>query len=140
MRTPEQQRAALQTELDRLDELQRTCWPAATTDDLKAARLALKIIVERTKLLGLGRPPEDAREQQTVVIGGTSEEGLAGAALTGFSGSLLSVWWKTPGMHPQGDPRPTQQGIPLAKDVWMLAIGVSLILDALLSKDDPSEG
>jgi hypothetical protein len=43
-------------------------------------------------------------------------------------------------MHPPGDPRPTRQGIPLAKDVWMLAIGVRLILDALLSKDDPSDG
>jgi hypothetical protein len=64
--------------------------------------------------------------------------GLAGAALAGFSGSLLSVWWKTPGMHPPGDPRPTQQGITLAKDVWMLGIGLSLILDALLSKDDRS--
>jgi hypothetical protein len=60
--------------------------------------------------------------------------------LAGFSGSLLGVWWKTPGMHPPGDPRPTRQGIPLAKDVWMLAIGVRLILDALLSKDDPSDG
>jgi hypothetical protein len=78
MRSPEQQRAALQTELDRLDELQRTCWPAATNGDLKAAHLALKIIVEGAKLLGLDRQPEDAREQQTIVIGGTSDEYIAG--------------------------------------------------------------
>jgi hypothetical protein len=87
------------------------------------------------KLLGVGEVALGAALLAPVI-----PAGLAGAALTGFSGSLLGVWWKTPGMHPQGDPRPTQQGIPLAKDVWMLAIGVSLILDALLSKDDPSEG
>jgi hypothetical protein len=87
-RTPEQQRAALQTELDRLDELQRTCWPAATNGDLKAAHLALKIIVERAKLLGLDRPQEDAGAQQTLVIGGTSEEYIAGLkAVIAASGS-----------------------------------------------------
>jgi hypothetical protein len=62
-RTPEQQRAAVQTELDRLDELQRTCWLAATNGDVKAGHLVLKIIVERVKLLGLDRQPADAREQ-----------------------------------------------------------------------------
>jgi hypothetical protein len=38
----------------------------------------LKIIVERSKLLGLDRQPEDDRAQQTIVIGGTSEEYVAG--------------------------------------------------------------
>jgi hypothetical protein len=78
MQTPEQQRAALQTELDRLDELQRTCWPAATSGDVKAGHLALKIIVERARLLGVNQPPQGDRTQQTIVIGGTSEEYIAG--------------------------------------------------------------
>jgi len=77
-RTPEQQQAALPTELDRLDELQRICWASTTEGDPKAAHLALKIIAERAKLLGLDRPPEDAREQQTIVISRTSEEYIAG--------------------------------------------------------------
>jgi hypothetical protein len=58
--------------------------------------------------------------------------GLAGLALVGFSGSLLGMWWRTPGMHEEGSVKPTQQGIPIAKDAWMLGIGTSLILDALL--------
>jgi uncharacterized membrane protein YphA (DoxX/SURF4 family) len=57
---------------------------------------------------------------------------VAGAALVGFSGALLNMYWHTPGMHEPGDPRPTHQGQPLAKDVWMLGIGTSLIADALL--------
>jgi uncharacterized membrane protein YphA (DoxX/SURF4 family) len=60
---------------------------------------------------------------------------VAGAALTGFSASLLGMWWRTPGMHQPGSPRPTQQGTAVAKDVWMLGIGLGLVLDALLSRD-----
>jgi uncharacterized membrane protein YphA (DoxX/SURF4 family) len=60
--------------------------------------------------------------------------GLAGLALTGFSGALLGMWWRTPGMHQEGSPRPTQQGVPIAKDVWMLGVGLSLVTDAALSE------
>jgi hypothetical protein len=76
-RTPEQQQAALQVELDRLDALQRGCWPAATTGDVKSAQLALKIIVERAKLLGLDRISEDA-QPSTLVIAGSEQEYIAG--------------------------------------------------------------
>ena len=57
---------------------------------------------------------------------------IAGAAVAGFSGALLNMYWQTPGMHEPGDPRPTQQGTPLAKDVWMLGIGAGLVVDGLL--------
>jgi hypothetical protein len=60
--------------------------------------------------------------------------GLAGLALTGFSGGMLGMWWRTPGMHEEGSPRPTQQGTAIAKDVWMLGIGASLVVDAALSE------
>ncbi len=56
---------------------------------------------------------------------------LAGAALTAFAGGLTGLYLRTPGMHDKGSLRPTQQGIPLAKDAWLLGIGVSLIADAL---------
>jgi uncharacterized membrane protein YphA (DoxX/SURF4 family) len=58
--------------------------------------------------------------------------GLAALGLAGFSGSLLGMYWRTPGMHEEGSIRPTQQGIPIAKDVWMLGIAASLILDSAL--------
>jgi hypothetical protein len=59
---------------------------------------------------------------------------VAGAGLAAFAGSLLTMWWRTPGMHHEGVPRPTQQGTPIAKDVWMLGAGASLIVDALTSR------
>jgi hypothetical protein len=55
----------------------------------------------------------------------------AGAALTAFSGGLLGLYWRTPELHEDDDPRPTQQGIPIAKDSWMFAIGLALMTDAL---------
>jgi hypothetical protein len=60
--------------------------------------------------------------------------GLAGLGLSGFSGSMLGMWWRTPGMHEPGSVKPTQQGTAVAKDVWMLAIGASLVIDAALSE------
>jgi hypothetical protein len=57
--------------------------------------------------------------------------GLAGAALTAFSGGLLGLYLRTPGMREEGSLRPAQQGTALAKDVWMLGIGLSLLADAL---------
>jgi uncharacterized membrane protein YphA (DoxX/SURF4 family) len=57
---------------------------------------------------------------------------VAGLGLTAFAGSLLTVWWRTPGMHEEHSIRPTTQGTPIAKDVWMLGAGLSLVLDGLL--------
>ena len=54
---------------------------------------------------------------------------IAGVALTAFSGGLLGLYWRTPGMHEHDDPRPTERGIPLAKDSWMLGIGLALLVD-----------
>jgi len=59
---------------------------------------------------------------------------LAGLGLMGFSGALLGMWWRTPGMHEPGNPRPTHQGTTIAKDVWMFAIGTGLVIDALTSR------
>lgn len=60
---------------------------------------------------------------------------LAGAGLAAFSGGLLGLYARTPGMRKEGTPLPTQQGIPLAKDVWMLGIGLGLVLDDLTDGD-----
>lgn len=55
----------------------------------------------------------------------------AGLALCGFSGALLTMYWRTEGMHKEGSPWPTQQGLAISKDVWMFGIGAGLVLDAL---------
>jgi hypothetical protein len=59
---------------------------------------------------------------------------LAGAGLTAFSAGLAGLYLRTPGMRQEGSLRPTEQGIPLAKDVWLLAIGLSLVIDGLRGK------
>jgi len=60
---------------------------------------------------------------------------LAGTALTAFSSGLLGMYLKTEGMHQPGSVRPTPQGVPLAKDIWMLGIGLSLLADDLTERD-----
>ena len=60
---------------------------------------------------------------------------LAGAALTGFSGSLLALYARTPALRKPGSIWPSQAGTAVSKDIWMLGIGLGLITDALLDRD-----
>jgi hypothetical protein len=55
---------------------------------------------------------------------------LAGLALIGFSGSLLSMYVRVPFLHDKYL-RPTPDGVPIAKDIWMMGIGISLVVDSL---------
>jgi len=59
---------------------------------------------------------------------------VAGAALTAFGAGMVTMYWKTPGMHEEGTPRPTQEGTAVAKDVWLLGGGLTLMLDGLGKK------
>jgi uncharacterized membrane protein YphA (DoxX/SURF4 family) len=61
---------------------------------------------------------------------------IAGAALTGFSGALITMYLRTDGMHKPGSVWPTPQGTAISKDVWMLGIGLGLIIDGLRSRTD----
>ncbi len=54
---------------------------------------------------------------------------LAGLALSAFSAGLLGLYLRTPGMRRQGSLRPTAEGTALAKDVWLLGIGLALATD-----------
>jgi uncharacterized membrane protein YphA (DoxX/SURF4 family) len=54
---------------------------------------------------------------------------LAGLGLSAFSAGLLGMYLKTPGLRHEGSLRPTDQGTALAKDVWMLGAGLSLLID-----------
>ena len=53
---------------------------------------------------------------------------VAGLALAGFSGSLVSMYLRTPGMTEADGVRPTQEGTAVAKDTWLLAIAAALLL------------
>jgi hypothetical protein len=57
--------------------------------------------------------------------------------LAAFSGGLLGIYLRTPAMTKEDGIRPSQQGTALAKDVWMLGIGLGLVADALT--DRPGE-
>jgi uncharacterized membrane protein YphA (DoxX/SURF4 family) len=57
--------------------------------------------------------------------------GLAATGLAAFSAGLLGLYLRTPGMRRQGSLRPTEEGITLAKDVWMLGIAAGLLIDEL---------
>jgi hypothetical protein len=54
---------------------------------------------------------------------------LVGLGLAGFSGALVNLYAHTPGMRREDSVRPTSQGRPMAKDVWLLGIGLMLLLD-----------
>lgn len=56
---------------------------------------------------------------------------LVGAAMTTFGAGLVRLYLNTPGMREEGSIRPTQQGNGLAKDVWLVGAGLTLLLDGL---------
>ncbi|MGI8666352.1 MAG: hypothetical protein ACR2N4_10020 [Jatrophihabitans sp.] len=58
---------------------------------------------------------------------------LSGMALTGFSGGLLGLYFRTPAMH-DDHYLPTLAGVAIAKDVWLNSIGTSLVIDGTLSR------
>lgn len=57
----------------------------------------------------------------------------AGAALTAFAAGLVGLYLRTPGLREEGGLRPTQEGIVVAKDVWLLGIGAGLVAEELLA-------
>ena len=59
---------------------------------------------------------------------------VAGLALTGFSGGLLGLYLNTPGMRKPGSLAPTEQGLAIAKDSWLLGIGIGLFTRGLIDR------
>jgi uncharacterized membrane protein YphA (DoxX/SURF4 family) len=54
---------------------------------------------------------------------------VAGLALGAFASGLLGLYVKTPSMTRGSGLRPTENGTALAKDVWLMGIALSLIVD-----------
>ena len=59
---------------------------------------------------------------------------VAGAALTAFSGGLLGLYLKTPSMRKPGSLAPTQDGLALAKDSWLVGIGIGLLTRGFIER------
>ena len=56
---------------------------------------------------------------------------FAGLGLAAFGAGLVQLYLKTPGMREAHSLKPTQAGIGLAKDVWLVGAGLTLALDSL---------
>lgn len=56
---------------------------------------------------------------------------VAGAGLSAFSLGLIGLYLKTPGMRQEGSLRWTEEGLPLAKDSWLVGIGLFLLAEGL---------
>ncbi|HEY6470058.1 MAG TPA: DoxX family membrane protein [Candidatus Dormibacteraeota bacterium] len=54
-------------------------------------------------------------------------DSVAGAVLTAFSGTLLTMYWRSPAMRKPGSIWPTPAGTAVSKDVWMLGIGAGML-------------
>ena len=59
---------------------------------------------------------------------------VAGATLTAFSGGLLGLYLNTPGMRKPGSLAPTEAGLSLAKDSWLVGIGIGLMTRGLIER------
>ncbi len=55
---------------------------------------------------------------------------VAGAALTAFAGSLVGMYWRTPALRKPNSVWPSQSGVAISKDVWMLGIGLGLMAES----------
>ena len=63
---------------------------------------------------------------------------LAGLGLAAFSGGLVGLYLKSPGLRLEGSVRPSPEGMAMAKDVWMLGVALSLVLDSRVTRHHAS--
>ena len=56
---------------------------------------------------------------------------VAGAALTGLGAGLMGVYFKTPSMTLDDGIRPSQEGTAIAKDVWLVGAGLTMVAQGL---------
>jgi hypothetical protein len=56
---------------------------------------------------------------------------VAGLALTGFAGGLVAMYLRTPSLRQENTVWPSQQGTAVAKDSWMLGMGLGFVLDSM---------
>lgn len=63
---------------------------------------------------------------------------VAGLALTGFSGALMTMYARTPALRKPGSIWPSQQGNGMSKDIWMVGIGLSMVVGALTDRKKTS--
>lgn len=53
---------------------------------------------------------------------------IAGAALTAFSSGFITLYLRAPGMRRERSLGPSENGLTLVKDSWILGLGLALML------------
>jgi hypothetical protein len=61
---------------------------------------------------------------------------VAGGVLTAFSAGLVGLYLRTPGMRKPGSLAPTEQGLAVAKDIWLLGIGLGMLSRGTIERTD----
>ena len=79
-----------------------------------------------TKLLACGERAVGAALLAPMVSSTT-----AGAALTGFGSALMGMYFNTPSMTEEDGVRPTQEGMAVAKDAWLVGAGLTLLTQGI---------
>lgn len=82
-------RAVVQLELERIDELQEGLWTAATSGDVAAAGMVLRLMERRARLLGLDRGSTNLQLHASLTSGAKAPELPAGTQLPEYLGDLL---------------------------------------------------
>jgi hypothetical protein len=52
---------------------------------------------------------------------------VGGVGLSLFGAGLVGTYLRAPGLRRKGSVRPTEMGLGVAKDIWMVATGIALI-------------
>ena len=76
----------------------------------------------------------------TALVAPVVPSAVAGAAFTGFSGALVTMYGRTPALRKQGSIWPSQAGTGISRDVWMLGVGLGLVVDGLASRRQRESG
>jgi hypothetical protein len=63
---------------------------------------------------------------------------IGAAGLAVFGTALMGTYARVPGLRREGSLRPTEIGLSLAKDTWMVAAGTALLLDAWRKRREDS--
>ncbi|WP_202879641.1 hypothetical protein [Serinicoccus kebangsaanensis] len=63
----------------------------------------------------------------------TVPSAVAGGALAAFGAGLTGLYLNTPGMTEEDGVRPTAEGTPIAKDIWLVGAGLTLATQSFLS-------
>jgi len=61
---------------------------------------------------------------------------VTAAGLAAFAGGLVGLYLRRPALRQPGSLRPNQEGIAVAKDIWMLGIALGLLVEELTGRED----